>query len=299
VKTLRSFIGWVADHPVRFISWLLISCTSGGFLAFYDIPWPWCLGFMAVIATACYLDVATQGGKILLGLLCLSLALPVKADEDSHFEPAGMAGVAVVVVVAGGICVYLLVRTCQRVFPKTPAPSTNEPPNFGGISGGTDSAGSWCYYAPVSCYIPQSEQQWPQVTMELSGVIEENEHGPFFHLTASRRMSHEEDSQDFDAFQTDLARHGIAMGPVGSMFFGRNGKPAYEQETPIRFSESNGEHITTLNSDTAPSVLLVVQRSFDLKAWSDFGFVSVPVGQQFKLIDTTTRQSAFYRIQPR
>jgi len=295
VKTIRSFVGWVADHPVRFVVWFIISCSFGGVLAYFDMPWPWCIGFFVVIGIACYLDVSSTESKTLLALLCLSMALPTKADEP-HFEPAGAAGVAVVVVVVGGVCVYLLVRTCQKVFPKTPPPSTNSPPD---VRGNTDTAASWSYYAIVSCYEPQSEQQWPQVTMELSGRIEENEQGPFFHLAGSRRLSRLDDSQDYFQFQTDLARHGIALGPVGTMCYGRNGRPAYEEETPIRFSQVAEEHRVTLNSDSGPSIPMVIQRSFDLKAWSDFGFVSVAVGQQFKLIDTTTRQSAFYRIQPR
>jgi len=296
VKTLRLFVGWVADHPVRFLIWLAISCTSGGLLAHYDIPLPWCMGFMGVLAISCYLDVKAQENKTLFVLLCLCIAMPAKADEP-RFEPAGVAGAAVVVVCVGGVLVYYLVKTCQKVFPKTPAPGTNDPPNA--IGPHTDSAGSWTYATPVSCYEPQSEQQWPQVTMELSGAVLEDDAGPFFRLNASRRLTRFEDSQDLSSFQTDLSRHGIGIGPVGTMCFGRNGRPAYETEVPIHFSQSDNEHRVTVYSDTAPSVPMVLQRSFDLKSWTDFGYVSVPVGQQFKLVDTTTRQSAFYRIQPR
>lgn len=235
-------------------------------------------------------------GVILAALMAIAGLQKAKAEE-LQFEPAGAAGVAVVVVVVGGVCVYFLVKTCQRLFPKTPAPSTNSPPEF--IGGGVDTAGSWSYYGVVSCYEPQTEQQWPTITMELSGVIQENEHGPYFHLAASRRLDGAEVLQDYDSFQADLARHGITMGPVGTMYYGRNGKPAYEEEVPIRFSESGTEHLVTINSEAGPSIPLVIQRSFDLQTWNNFGYVSVPMGQQFKLVDTTTRQSAFYRIQPR
>jgi len=297
VKTLRSFVGWVANHPIRFIIWLIISCTSGGLLAYYDIPILWCIVFMVVIGIACWLDVAAD--KLMLTLLCLSVALPAKADEpDPKFEPAGAAGVAVVVVVVGGVAVYMLVKTCQRLFPKTQAPSTNSPAF---LPGGADTGGSWTYSGWVSCYEPAgAEQQWPQVTMELSGRIDESDEGkPFFRLTASRRLTRAEDSQDMLAFQADLARHGIGVGPIGTMCYGRNGRPAYEEETPIRFSQVGEQHLVTVNSESGPSVPMVIQRSFDLKSWSDYGYVSMPVGQQFKMVDTTTRQSAFYRIQPR
>jgi hypothetical protein len=294
MKPIRLFIGWVADHPIRFVIWLIVSCTAGALLAFYDVHWALCLLVFAVIAVNCYLDVDSD--KYLLALLCLSLALPAKAEPESGFEPAGGAGVAVVAVVVGGVIVYFLVKTCQKVFPKTPGPSTNAPPD---VRAGPDSAGSWTYSAWVSCYEPMSDQRWPQVTMELSGSIQEGEEGPFFHLSASRRLTRAEDSLDPLQFQADLARHGIAMGPVGTQCFGRNGRPAEEQETPIRFSQAGSEHLVTVYSDSAPSVPLVIQRSFDLREWRDFGFVSVPMGQQFRLIDSTTGRSAFYRIQPR
>jgi len=43
VKTIRSFVGWVADHPIRFLIWFIISCIFGGALAYFDMPWPWCV----------------------------------------------------------------------------------------------------------------------------------------------------------------------------------------------------------------------------------------------------------------
>lgn len=245
-----------------------------------------CIGLVVLI-----LSMWRFTGIMLAALMALSTQ--AEADEPKAEAPVG---VAVVVVVVGGVCVYLLARTCQRLFPKTPAPSTNEPPSLNVNGRPDDTAASWSYYGVVSCYEPQFEQ-WPQVTLELSGTIEENEHGPFFALAASKRMTGTQGVQDYDAFQADLARHGITMGPVGTMNYGRNGRPAYEQETPIRFSESGSQHTVTVHADTGPSVPMVVQRSFDLKTWTDFGFVCAPVGQRFTLIDTTTRQAAFYRIQ--
>lgn len=289
MKTIRQ---WISDNP-----WTAVSLA-----AFF--------GVTSALAGAREDWLPYVGGAFVIGLLvmvfsmrnwaALALAaalafpsMPAKAEEPPIAE--GGAGVAVVVVVVGGVCVYLLVRTCQKVFPKTPAPSTNSPPDVRGT--GDDVAGSWSYYAQVSCYTGQfGEEEWPQVTMELTGIVTD---GPEFRLTGARKMTRAEDSQDFYDFQSDLARHGISMGPVGTQLFGRNGRPAEEQETPIRFSESGSEHVVTINSDTAPSVPIVLQRSFDLKTWKDFGFVSVPMGQQFRLIDTTTGQSAFYRIQPR
>lgn len=289
---------WIAARPFTAvglsayfgITAALAGCRDDWFVYMFAM---FLAGVMTMVLSM--LHYSTLIKLVLCAALTISAMPDVKAQEEQRVEPAGALGVAVVVVVVGGVCVYLLVRTCQRLFPKTPAPETNGPPYLGTINGRPDdTAGSWSYYSPVSCYVPQSEEQWPNVTMELTGTIEE---GPTFQLEGSRRITGNEAFQDYDSFQSDLARHGITIGPIGSMYYGRNGRPAYEQETNIRFSEVNGEHIVSVNSDTAPSVPIAIQRSYDLKTWTEFGHVLVPIGSKFKLMDTTSKQSVFYRIQ--
>lgn len=292
VKTIRQ---WISDNPwtAVLLSWLF-GTTSAVAGCRPDWFW-WMVGiFVAGLIVMVFSMMWRMTAP--LGLIVALLVVDVPTTNAQEPPPEkGMAGAAVVVVVVGGVCVYVLVRLCQRVFPKTPSPSTNSPPEA--IGAKPDTAGSWSYSAPVSCYTPQDDgPSWPQVTMELSGYVEDE---TTFRLTGSRRMARVDDSQDLIAFQSDLARHGITMGQIGTMYFGRNGKPADEQETPIRFSQAGQQHEVAVYSDSAPSVPLVLQRSFDLKTWTDFGQVSVPIGQPFKVIDTTTGQSAFYRIQPR
>lgn len=288
--TMNQIKSWICSRPFTAVVLTAVFGITATAAAMDDrfIPYAgvlFCIGVLVMV-----FSMWRFTGIMLAIVLAISGITETKAQEQPPVAEAPI-GVAVVVVVVGGVCVYLLVKTCKRLFPKTPAPETNSPPNI--IGRPDDTAGSWTYGATY-CYDLQSEQL-PEVTMELSGVIEEGEHGPFLRLHASRQMY--EPLQDFDSFQQDLQRHGITVGPIGTMNFGRNGRPAYEDETPIRFTESDGKYIATVNSEAGTNVIMKVQRSFDLRTWSDFGFVSGSIGQRFRLIDTTTSRAAFYRIQ--
>lgn len=288
ITTIRE---WIRSRPymsVVLASWFGITSTAAGFRE----DWlPYLFAAFAIPLIAMAYSISRMHIAMLTCIAMIVTTTPTVSSEEQP-EPAP-AGVAVVVVVVGGVCVYLLVRTCQRLFPKTPAPSTNSPPYL--LGGGVDTAASWTHTATTSCYLPQSDESWPNVTMELTGtVVAGNE----FHLEGARRIIGNESQQDFDHFQADLARHGITLGPVGTKNYGKNGRPAYEQETNIRFTEAIDERTVTVYSESSPSVPMAIQRSFDLVTWQDFGRVSIPIGGRFKLLDTTARQSAFYRIKP-
>lgn len=285
MNTIRQ---WIAARPWTAVGLSWFFGATAAVAGFRDDWLPYMIGLLIVGLFIMGVSMRRHATKLIL-----LAALMVQVNNRAEERQAAPVGVAVVVVVVGGVCVYLLVRTCQKLFPKTPAPSTNSPPNVGGKS--DDTAGSWTYSGFASCAQPMSEPQWPTVTMELSGTIESDG----LRVGASRRVNTTELLQDYNAFLADLQRHGITIGPVGSMNYGRNGRPAYEQEVPIRFSEDGTAHVATVYSDSGPSVPMVIQRSFDMQTWTTFGHVAVPFGQKFKLVDTTTSQSAFYRVQPR
>lgn len=225
-----------------------------------------------------------------LVILCIALALPAKAAEP-EFEPAGMVGVAVVVVVVGGVAVYLLARTCQRLFPKTPTPSTNEPPYF--VPGALpDCAGSWTYSGYASCYEPFFNPT-PTVNLELSGTVEINGD---LRLSAGRRLTSGELLSPLE-FQSDLAKHGITFGEIGVKSYGLWGKRAYPEEIPIAFSEdASGNKMVTINS-TNPMRTVALERSSDLMQWKQIAKTSVPIGQRIRIVDSTTSGQMFYRLQ--
>lgn len=291
MNLIRQFTGWVALNPIRFSGWFLISCFNGLMTAIYDAPFWLCFVTFLVISLLCYCDVKIH--KLPL-FLCLALAIPARTEPEPQFEPAGMAGVAVVVIVVGGVTIYLLVKTCQRVFPKTSPPGTNSPPYV--ISGGSpDCAGSWTYAGWVSCY-PQAnlvgDVPPPAVSLELTGSVEASGE---LRLSAGRQLRSDELVSPQD-FERNLAKHGIRFGVIGEQSFGLWGRPAYPEEVPIAFSEDAfGNKVVTVHS-SAPMVDVALERSSDLRQWTRIAQSSVPIGQRMRIVDSTTAGQMFYRL---
>lgn len=284
MNLLRRFIGWVKANPWRFAIWLALSCANGFFMAWMDLP-TWLVAFtFAVIALACYLDLKAMPAV----LLCAALsAQPARAEEPEK----GAAGVAVVVVVVGGVTIYLLVRTCQRLFPKTSGPGTNSPPYF--IPGGTpDCAGAWTYAGWVSCYTPMDDSAPPMVTLELTGSVEPNGD---LRLSAGRKLGAEEMLDPAD-FEKNLAEHGITFGTIGEKSYGLWGRPAYPEEVPIVFTEDASGNKGAIVVSTAPLVTVALERSPDMHRWTRIATSTLPIGSPLRIVDSTMAGQMFYRL---
>jgi hypothetical protein len=285
---------WIAARPFTAISLAALFTLTAAIGGFREDWLPWMIGpyIMGLIYMCLSISRYTVPLLLSVGIVINCTREMARAQEER--PAAGPAGVAVVVVVVGGVAIYLMVRTCQRLFPKTPKGGTNEPPNF--LPGGTpDCAGSWTYSGWVSCYTPMDDSAPPTVTLELSGNMESNGE---LRLTASRKLGADEMLEPLE-FHRNLAEHGITYGTIGEKSYGLWGRPAEAQEVPIAFSEdANGNKIVSVNSEQ-PMLTIALERSPDMIRWTRIGTSKMAVGQRMRIVDTTTSGQMFYRtVQP-
>jgi len=309
-----SFYSWLRLHPIKawVFSWLFGATSAGAGLSQHPVYW---LGLFLVLFSVFLLNVWRDSriddaairralrmkNVISSALVVVSLlfsGMNTRAAEPIPAQPpqqAGTVGVAVVVVVVGGVFTYYLVKTCQRLFPKTD-PSTN------GVSfhldGETsdDYAASYSYSSYGSCYTPpdlyDSDGNFiPAPVMKLTFRSEYDG----VRLAKLTPVDGESATQNVADFKADLARHGIGFSDHGwgVMMFGKNGRPATEAEVPIRFDTVN-RAVDTSNGQTANEVIL--ERSADLQTWEPIMRTKVAVGQSFNFSDVTGTSQMFYRV---
>ncbi len=223
---------------------------------------------------------------ILTLLLCTNLVVPAKPQE------AVAVGVTVVVVCVGGVCIYKVVKFCQKKFPPK---DTNAPPDSLSLDSG-EYGGAFEYSSIGSCYVPPEVNSFPYedllhapTTFTLSVLLTNGAIATTMSADAT-----EGTAQSWSEFQAEIASHGLLLTghPAYEPQFERNGAPCSPEEVPLTFDNVGkvtqhgyGEHRT-----------IVIERSPNLQDWYPLMVTDIPDGTGFKIIDTTREQSCFYRV---
>jgi hypothetical protein len=223
--------------------------------------------------------------RLLTALLIISITtIPIRPAKSAGYA------VGVIVICAGGYCVYRLVKVCQKVFPPK---TTNSPPSLS--ASGDEYAGAYEYSSVGSCYEPPqfnaASAGHNPTTFTLNVIVERA--GVTTSMSAN---SQEGTAQSWAEFQADMASHGLFITGHPAVFpqFSRNGVPCDSAMVPLEFNYITGRVINVTGGDLRR---VVVERSIDLIAWSQLLTTDVGVGTGFKVEDTTAEGSMFYRVQ--
>jgi len=345
---MRSLLKWMSGHPIKACLFAVVFTFTAAVVALTGIPLKAGIvayaGLVVLFALIMRRDIRRAVATIIV--VCCMLAqnqrvqaadpspipvnfvglendgmqfnadqflIPLFPVEEQQIQPAaGGVAIGVVVVVVGGVAVYFLAKTCQRLFPKTPKPNTNAPPDeligilgAAGVGSSDDYAASWMYSSYSSCYFPGdfraaaggSETEVPTL-MELDGTVLYGENGLEFRLATTQKLSVEDNMQGPAGFASDLAANGITFGTVGQMSFGKNGRPVSAAEVPISFSSNDGTSYTVTISNGNPTYSVALERSSDLVVWETVSTANISVGQRIRLLDATVSNQMFYRFRP-
>lgn len=241
---------------------------------------------VALFCVVHWIDTSKFIASIVAGAL-LFQAVSSHAEEPP--KPAAPIAATVVVVVVGTITYIYLKRFCQRHFPRPPAGTTNA--QFSALSG-DNWAASATFYTPYSCELTDASiADPPSVTMELDGVLTESG------MQLNARKMDGDVFVDGAEFSRLIGLHGIAIGQTaGQQFFGRNGKPATQEEVPIYFWTEDGEqYVSATRGPSLPSAV-AIERSKDMVHWETLSRVMLCAGQRLKFRDLTVANQMFYRF---
>lgn len=207
-------------------------------------------------------------------------------------EPAVGIAVGVVVICVGGVCIYKLVKVCQKVFPPK---STNSNESFS-ATGEDEYAGAYEYSSIGSCYIPQAinaiptDQPQNPTTFTLKVIVERA--GVTTSMSAD---STEGTTQTWTEFEADMASHGLFITGHPSPYpqFSMNGVPCDGAVVPLEFDRATGRVVQVTGGDLRR---VYIERSTNLADWGPLLQTDVGVGTGFKCIDTTREGQMFYRV---
>lgn len=315
---------WARAHPLKvFIIGLLAASVAAMFAGgrvSYTFLW---FAFAAILLTV-LLVVRFDLKKLPAVLLAFSLATPMRAEEKP--QSAAGVGVAIVVVCAGAVCVYTLVRFCQKHFPKKPT-KTNELYSVSG-GAGDEYGGSWNHGSLGSCFQSDSPPVGfnrlalnmktsvpsPALFANAGGHTQEYGGGEpdtttgatLFSLnvfvaspTELRRTmtadTRPESFQSWVAFQSEVASHGLWVSgrADGSQYFSRNGVPVSAGEIPLRFDAVTGQ---VIHDRGGQLVHITIEASTDLENWQRLASVVHGVGEGFQIADVSIESQQFYRV---
>lgn len=285
---MKQFFAWVKDHPFKAAGW----ATAFTFVATYfstrdDLLLTFGLPIFFALVVTFAVALSRDMRKVVL-VVCLLTVTPSGLRAQPDLKPAGGVAVGVVVVVVGGVAIYLLVRFCQRVFPEPPPPPPDppepEPAHF---------AASTTFQPLGSCYtpglVPASVPRDPDV-VEIAGTLTADG----FRVDSLRRVE-SPGSMNFDEFRTALSRHGISLDEhvTGAVYYGAEGEPVGPDQTPITLDRAGQ---VTLRGATHT---VLVEWSGDLRTWEPILKTRLPEGQPVRLIDSSGSEATFYRFTAR
>lgn len=281
---------WCKAHPIEAIVW----CGTLAASLVLSVFWTWA-AFIVYVFVSCLWMLRCYLSDKKAGLLAIAIALtaqPARAPE--LIQPAGqilpyIAGG--VVLVAGGIVVVKVIRFCQRHYPKDP-PKTNEPPAE--LQSATYGA-SWTFSSQPSCGgDARAVPEWAlpdetQAMLEFSGVIVSTTNGPAIRRTAVKLI----DTMFVTDFNLEMLSHGLQVPSFGpSRFYSLNDIPCRADQSPIFITE---DHVINIENGLF-NPLMVIDKSTDLKSWSEVCMIRMPLYIPFKVQDFSVTQQTFYRI---
>lgn len=230
-------------------------------------------------------------------ILCASLVCSpwqAKSQEEGG-DGGGAPVVGIVVLCAGGYCVYKMIQFCQKHFPKN-QPTTNSPPDqlSGEISGDSEAA-SFNLGSLGSC---AGLDDHPPVTFAINGIIYPADvRRPARAVCSIVAASGKESSMNWSQFVAEAQSYGIKVTGVGdgSSYYARDGQPISESESHIHYDAQTKK--VSVYSDPSKVHRLVVKRSSDLIYWEDFMHLEMEENRNFQILDTTVNGSMFYSMQ--
>lgn len=297
-KPIADLLNWSSAHPIQTILFTFLFTIIPTIVGFRE---DWMVGGLTVfvlgLAGWC-LCIWRHRKNIVTTLLITSflsviVPAPTQAKEpEPVFQPAAVVAVGVVVICVGTICVYKMVKVCQRKFPPK---STNAPPEFAASS--TDEYGGAYEYSSIgSCYVPPSlhashyeNLSINPTTFTLNIMVQEADV-----VTTMTANTDEGTAQTWDQFQSEMAEHGLFLtGRPSEPQFSRGGIPCDGASVPLEFDRATGRVVQRTEGNMRR---VVIERSIDLNTWSALLQTDVGVGTGFQVVDTTRYGTCFYRV---
>jgi hypothetical protein len=297
-KSIREFTSWVKAHPYKACLFAAIMAALGAwdgtrpYLQWIDLL-PWAL-FLAAVALVIHWDGKGLSYLLIGAFLCQ----PIQSRAQSREPAAAGAIVAIVVVVVGGFIVFRIVRFCDRVFPRPPAPAkTNNPPAV--IFGASPSyALATTCTTFGSCYTASSLMAEDAVAtvVELSGVIEETSQGTLgFRMQQTTKLNPTNDTVSLSEFERGIQDWGVHFGSAGEVFYGLDGQPSSPDQVPITVQLNGFSSAVNACDPSWEHLPVVFERSTDLFHWEPILTVTVNEGQRISFSDATYEGQMFYR----
>lgn len=302
---MKDIIKWMRLHPLKSAGFAALFGFIPPFLASMPANWAWpgaCFFLLCALVwgAVCHFDLR----KVAVVLLVIALLAPVKAAEREPVNGGGVV-IGIIVVCAGGVCVYKLVKFCQKKFPKDKAASTNDPPvglvfnsNGGTGSGGGRSAAASNFGAIGSCGSEEQSELFDSdgvmipvtlftmdIRMDALGRV----------TTQTGAIFGTNNIQGWLDFQAEIATHGVQVtGVPGHTSYATNGVPCASEDVPIVFDEAN--HSVSIRGGDGPSRRCEVERSKDMINWSPFISVTVSREAGARIEDASASGVMFYRV---
>lgn len=293
MKQIRS---WMSHHPFKVVLFTFLFTFIPAIMAVTNesIFYPGLAAFMFFVIVWA-VSVWRYSKHIVMAMIIASiLSSHAKAKEpDPPIQPAAALAVGAVVICVGGICIYKIVKVCQKKFPPK---STNAPPESLTASGEDEYAAAYEYSSIGSCYVPPSfnasgyENLFINpTTFTLNIAVKADEV-----VTSMIANNEEGTTQTWEQFQSEMAEHGLHLtGRPSEPQFSRGGVPCDGATVPLEFDQATGRVLQRTGGDMRR---VVIERSPNLVDWSPLLQTDVGVGTRFQVVDTSRDGQSFYRV---
>lgn len=284
MKTIKS---WMHHYPGRVVFLTFVFTLLPVLAAIRDDWKEACAVIFLYWVGAWAVSVWRHGRKCVSILLIAALAIQARPVK------AAAIAVGVVVVCVGGVCIYKVVKFCQKKLPPNSA-NTNSNDSFYAV--GDEYGAAYEYSSMGSCYVPPTINSFPwedlnqnPTTFTLNVMI--NPDGISTSMTA---YNAKDTTQTWDEFKAEMAGHGLFLTgrPAYAPQFEFNGVPCDASAVPIEFDQATGR-VTHRNGELRR---VKIERSPDLQTWYPLLETDTGVGSGFKVVDTTREGQMFYRI---
>ena len=297
---------WMHEHPYKAVGFAVLFTVVATFVGCNDHLWNAGLAAWGLLVAAwsfIYLRDTRKLAAILATVMAIT-SMPVKAAEREPVNGGGVV-IGIVVVCSAGVCVYKMVKFCQKKFPKEKAANTNATPEAltwfssdGGTgSGGGRSAGAKNFGDLGSCGAEEQSELYNSEGVMMPATLFTID----VRMDAQGRVTTQtgatfgtNDIQGWVDFQAEVATHGVQVtGVPGHTSYATNGVPCASEDVPIMFDDVT--HSVSIRG-TGPSRRCEVERSTDMVAWAPFISVTVSREAGAQIVDASASGAMFYRV---
>lgn len=225
-------------------------------------------------------------------LVMATIALPIRQARSAIYA------VGAIVICVGGVCVYKMVKVCQKKFP--PKGSGSETNSNSGLTVANldEYAGAYEYSSIGSCFVmPETngitlfeDLTKNPTTFTLNVMLI-----PDGVLTSMTSDNTEGTTQNWDQFRLEMEGHGLFITGHASYQpqFSRNGVPCDGASVPLSFDPFTGRVIHNTGGELKR---VSIERSPNLIDWTPLLVTDVSDNTGFKVVDTTREGQMFYRV---